>query len=936
MRTPNSQTRTTLLVTLVIVGSVSWLFGEVLFSDQSFAYRDTASFYDPLFQWTTGEWKEGRIPLWNPHENTGTPVLADASSSLFYPGKVLYFLPLSAARCNAIYVIVHMLLAAANVYQLARKWHASAPASGIAALSYALSGPILFQYCNVVYLVSAAWMPLAWLAISAQYKRMQMKWTVILAIALALMILGGDPQAAYHTILAALILFGLQWRKQTLQVKKTARKRLQWLARSGGQLVTAVIGASLLSAVQVLPSMTWADQSERAHVQVPQNLYQVANAVRQRAVADETDTPRTSILNQLGQPLLETPQAGTHGRNIYWFSIGPWRLLEWFWPNFSGQRFPKHQRWIEVLPAESPPWTPTLYMGLLPLLIALSSLTFRSGHVRWRWISWLAVLAILASFGWFGFGWVLCEIRSLVVPREIETPLISPPAGGLYWWMVVLLPGYAQFRFPAKVFTLASLALSLLAARGWDRIFSPAACARRQHRLKNLLLLLSGFSLCAAVLIWSLVVYWSDWVDEIHPDLLFGPLQAQEAVENLVWSFLHTGILASVFWFLLRWYQDRRGVQQSCTRWKFSAPVTCAFSLTALELVFAHQGLVQLAPFETWQEQPAAALQLHSIETVPTQTGRETDRVFRGHRSRWAPQRWKGNSAKTRLHEIIGWDRDTLRPRYHLQTPLSLVESETSIRPFDYISVLRVGRQLGWKRADGVREPHPSILSALGARYWLLPANTLPPGSAKESAEDQAASDSLRRVHFNHVDNWALWENPNSLPRVWIVRRWQSLKPLQNPSWRAVQRRTESVFFPDGHPRNLLQEAVIESDQIPEFPQWTGNIVQPPQDRHVILHDEAQRLDIEVSLKEPALLVIRDYFDTDWKATLRTSGAKTESPLSIVRTNRIMRGIWLPMGTHRISMQYRPLSFIAGGIISLITWITAGVFVLYRVTRFSH
>ena len=121
-------------------------------------------------------------------------------------------------------------------------------------------------------------------------------------------------------------------------------------------------------------------------------------------------------------------------------------------------------------------------MGLLPLLIAWSSLTWSSGRVHWRWISWTVVLSVLASFGWFGFGWMLYEVQQLTLQPESETPLISPPAGGLYWWMVLLLPGYAQFRFPAKVFTLTTLALSLLAARGWDRTFSASGCTSAQHR----------------------------------------------------------------------------------------------------------------------------------------------------------------------------------------------------------------------------------------------------------------------------------------------------------------------------------------------------------------------------------------------------------------------------------------------------------------------
>lgn len=936
MRLPNPQTRTIILISLVIGGSVLSLFSRALWSDHAFAYRDMASFYDPLFQWSKAEWREGRFPLWNTRENTGIPVLADASSSLFYPGKVFYFLPLSAAQCNVLYVIAHLLLAAVSVYHLARKWRASIPASGIASLSYALSGPILFQYCNVVYLVSAAWMPLAWLALSAQYKRLQTQWTALLAITLAMMVLGGDPQAAYHTILAALLLFVLQWRQQACRTRTMDAKRHQWIARYAGHLVTAVLGAGLLAAVQVLPSVSWTQKSDRAHIQSPQNLYQMIKTIRQQDVSDRANTSNTDLRRQIGRPLLETPQAGTHGRNIYYFSIGPWRLLEWFWPNFSGQRFPQHQRWIEVLPAESPPWTPTLYMGLLPLLIAWSSLTWSSGRVHWRWISWTVILSVLASFGWFGLGWILYELQQFTLQTEHKTPPISPPAGGLYWWMVLLLPGYAQFRFPAKVFTLTTLALSLLAARGWDRVFSTSGCTNAQHRLKNRLLLLSVFSLLAAVFIRVLSYREVSWFDKIPPDLLFGPLLTIEAIESLSWALLHTCVLASVFWGLLHWHRSSISGPRTYGRWKTSFSPALAFLLTALELVFVHRQLVSFIPVKEPQRLPAVASQIHNLENAQTQTRQEAVRLFRGRRTRWAPQRWKTNSAKNRLQEIASWDRDTLRPRYHLQTSLTLVESETSMRPFDYISVLRLGRRLGWMRADGVREPHPHILSALGAEYWLLPTGTRPPGAAPQSADAQPSANPLRHVYSNHDENWALWKNHNSLPRIWVVRRWHRLKPLKNPTWKAVQQRTESVFFPGGKPRNLRQAAVIESTCSPTFQHLTGNTTLPTEDRHVILRDEPQWLEIEVSLKTPALVVIRDYFDTDWKATIETSGVKQQSAPPIMRTNRIMRGIWLSAGKHHVTLRYQPLSFYVGSIISLIAWSIIGAFVVYRLARLTN
>ena len=42
--------------------------------------------------------------------------------------------------------------------------------------------------------------------------------------------------------------------------------------------------------------------------------------------------------------------------------------------------------------------------------------------------------------------------------------------GSAYWWLSTLLPGFRQFRYPAKLFTFTALALAVLAGFGWDRL----------------------------------------------------------------------------------------------------------------------------------------------------------------------------------------------------------------------------------------------------------------------------------------------------------------------------------------------------------------------------------------------------------------------------------------------------------------------------------
>ncbi len=115
---------------------------------------------------------------------------------MLYPGKLIYaVLPYPwAAR---IYIVVHSALAFVAMLVLMRSWGTSWVGSGLSALAYAFGAPILFQYCNIIYLVGAAWLPLGVHAVD-RWLRLGRYWGVLeLAIVLSMQVLGGDPQVAY-------------------------------------------------------------------------------------------------------------------------------------------------------------------------------------------------------------------------------------------------------------------------------------------------------------------------------------------------------------------------------------------------------------------------------------------------------------------------------------------------------------------------------------------------------------------------------------------------------------------------------------------------------------------------------------------------------------------------------------------------------------------
>ncbi|MFM2094562.1 MAG: hypothetical protein RIS70_1686, partial [Planctomycetota bacterium] len=414
-------------------------FAKSLAGMEVFFFRDAGHYYFPLFEWIDSEWRQGRIPLWTPQENSGLPVLADATSSVFYPLKLLFFLPLPYAVRYNWYVVIHLVLAALTLWTTARRWGLDRPAATLASVAYAFGGPVLFLYSNIVFLVGAAWLPLG---IRFAFEAMELRShraATRLGVVMAMCVLGGDPQAAYHLVLAALVFLLIRKGGQHVQhqlhppaetsgVPNGSRPttnpsrwfRAAYLESACSQLrrfdrvfllaYATCVGIGL-AAVQILPSSEWARESERALYDAPRSLWE---ALAERGRHSQTGSEASTAVDALEKPhppsdlpvadahsesrpwdgILGNPAVGTHHANIYRYSFAPWHLLEMIWPHASGRMFPTNQRWLRSIPAEGLDWTPTIYLGLIPVLLAAGTWSLRSPDPQIRRLSWLSLLAL--------------------------------------------------------------------------------------------------------------------------------------------------------------------------------------------------------------------------------------------------------------------------------------------------------------------------------------------------------------------------------------------------------------------------------------------------------------------------------------------------------------------------------------------------------------
>ena len=177
-------------------------FAPVLFADQQFAFRDSGDFYYPLYLRVQQEWRAGRLPLWEPEENGGVPLLGNPAAAVLYPGKLIYAV-FSYPWAARIYIIAHVALAYAATWIMMRGWKISPAGAmlGRPRLCVWRAGiaPVLQRDFSGRCRMDAAGVLLR-RSLAAAGPSSRLVW---MAAVLSMQILGGDPQAAYLAALGA-------------------------------------------------------------------------------------------------------------------------------------------------------------------------------------------------------------------------------------------------------------------------------------------------------------------------------------------------------------------------------------------------------------------------------------------------------------------------------------------------------------------------------------------------------------------------------------------------------------------------------------------------------------------------------------------------------------------------------------------------------------
>ncbi len=767
------------------LGLLLFCYRPVLFFGGQFGYRDSAHYYYPLYQKVQSEWQAGRIPLWDPSENAGMPLLGNPTAAVLYPGKLI-FAVFSYPWAVRLYAVAHSALAFAGAWVLLRRWRGSWTGATLAGLSYACGAPVLFQYCNIIFLVGAAWIPWGFWAVDRWLRLRRPSALLVLAVVLAMQVLGGDPESAY---LVGLCSGGYAW----LLARDQAQRRDSSLPRQRSAVRVVAWSGLILAALVVWVGLTlvlarWLPGFRPIPGEAPWGPVQrwIATGLVPRFRLDLYEGPVPGFAWNPWVPLVaiggwgfvgllwlnrwrrlgsnRVPMvpmlAGLAGsavlagalaaaqllpvaeftaisaratdegpHDIYPFSLDPYRLVEMVWPGFFGRSFGSSVAWMGiVLPkVNHRVWVPSLYLGGLTLIFGLGAWGGRGRKLdgeRAPWVPWLVTIAgvgLVASFG------------------EFASPI----------WLARFAPTMVSLIGPHDSMNTNSVRLDGFLRDGDGSPYSLMASLLpgfHSFRFPSKLFTFVGLALaCLAGLGWDRIVAGeARWARRIAllgaivslaacaaVVILRAPLTSWFAARNTLTLFgpLDSQGAATDLAVAIGQGGLVCGAALGLIVWARRRPDRAGLAavvVMAVDLGWANESIVRAVPQADFEVMPRVLARIAEAEKADPAPG-----PYRIHRMPiWNPLNWRDAGSTDRVRDFVRWELATIQPKYGLMHGVEytqtlgvaeLYDYEWFFSPFPRSVVPEAARFLGINPGAKVVVYPRRGFDLWNSRYFILP-----------------------------------------------------------------------------------------------------------------------------------------------------------------------------------------------------------------------
>ncbi len=407
------KTRDLVFAYWIVVLSPFLLLAPLLLARKTLFWGTPSLQFVPWWSYALKSLQQGSLPLWNPLNGMGAPLLANYQAAFLYPPN---WVLLIAGRIGGdpgiafMYTLLaggHLAWAGLGMAILLKRFHFSSLAQTMGGIAFGLSGFLTARLGFFSMVWAGAWLPWVILCtdqIASPYAGSsvgeqpaknsdKMTLSVGLSACLAMQLLAGHAQTTWYS----LILAG-GW--VTLGALRS--KSWKYLGKSWSSFFISALVAAGLAAVQLVPTFEYLQNSQRA------DAYAYEEAMT--------------------------------------YSFWPWRLVTMFSPDFFGN--PANGNYWGYASY----WEDHSYLGIFPLILGFASLRVIIPQVN---------PAQKRSYGLLVIGCWFLIIFSILLALGKNTPVFP--------FFYQYIPSFGMFQAPTRFMIWATFGLLLLSAVGIDR-----------------------------------------------------------------------------------------------------------------------------------------------------------------------------------------------------------------------------------------------------------------------------------------------------------------------------------------------------------------------------------------------------------------------------------------------------------------------------------
>ncbi len=850
----------------------------------------------PLLHFVLASWQQGQVPLWNPHNLSGMPILAGGFHHALYPLTLFLLFIMPVAQAISWGIIIHAFLGGLFCFWLIRELGSGYLGALLGAISFIFGGLAYWMPAFPAF-QTIIWLPLILWTLERALKSKIWHWAIGGGLFLGLQILAGHLQMVLYSV-TGLGFYAIYRGFLIWLDNRNIRSALYPLL-----ILSLILLVGLgLAAIQLLPMAELLPQGMRSQVD-------------------------------------------------FKLELSPKILLRLFVPDILGNHVDKNDPSIDASEFY-------LYLGLLPLLCLIASAFSPRRRLTWGFIGigvlvWLVVFKIppfyqlfanlypsfktlgfhraqvLTALFWavaagLGADWLLSDRPSILLKRLILLGGIlwlgiGTCALGLafiskyqarFWWKLPSVDHWQPdpiYLLSSLIFSLAILGACLVLLLGW-----------RQAKFNRIV-----FSSAAlTILVVDIFLTNIDYTSAFDPAMLYPStpslkfmqdLAAQEtqpfrfmSVEQLFW-----GDIATVFGlsdiqgydsFLLKRYSQYADLTNARKATHFRI---AAFSLRPGKFLDALNVKYYYTPRYKLTDGQWVSL-LHQIDKPLV----SSEHSQAGNIAEWTINGWS--------QEVLLAPPDSkISYRGFLQSPTQ-IETAIAIDPqawtqpgvdvlfevYALSAATQTEKRIFSRHLTQTDEPTwTSVVVDLSeftnqeVTVSFVTSSSNPAATWNAGWADPLIMDSSK-VELLYYGPNSIYLNKNYLPRAWIVHQAVEVAPADTTAAQAVL--AQPGFNPavqaviEGHlPASLAPKITNESV---EFISYTPS-----------------RSKIKVDLSAAGLLVLSDIYYPGWKVYV--DGVET----ALYATNLMMRGVYVPDGLHQIEFIYDPIWFRIGLYISVAT-----------------